>query len=142
MSRSGPLENLTGNRAATSADSVDPALRGRTYTIPFDRVWSAIIALADGGMKGWRVTRADPSSGVIEAEAETRFRKRVDDIRFRIGLDSAGWTRLDLVSASRSAGADFGVNRRRIRTFLTHLDRKLSSTPRSESAPLPSDAQL
>lgn len=142
MSGPGPIRNLTANRAATDPDSIDPALRGRTYSIPFDRIWSAIIALADGGMHGWRVLRADASGGVIEAEAETRIRRRVDDVRVCIGLDPAGWTRVDVVSASRTAGADFGANRRRIRDFLARLDRQLSSASVRSATSHPVDLPL
>ena len=138
VSSSSPLGRWTAHRAATDPESADPALRGRTYAIPFDRVWSAIIAIADGGANGWRVLRADASEGVIEAESETRFRKRIDDVRIRIGLDDGGWTRVDLVSASRTNRADLGSNRRRIRDFLRRLDERLASTGnRTESVTNP-----
>lgn len=148
MAGSRIVRMLTENRARTDPSAQDPALRGRTYAIPFDRVWSAIIALADGGLDRWRVVRADASAGTVEAEARTRFRNFVDDVRIRIGLDREGWTRLDMESASRVGRGDLGANRRRIRRFLLALDGRLgvvggetatgpvtASTPRHEQVP-------
>ena len=120
---------LTENEAATDPESPDPALRGRTYAIPFDRVWNGVIRLAHGGLRGWDVIRADDEEGVIEAEATTRVLRFVDDVEIRIRLDPNAQTRVDMTSASRKGKADLGTNRRRIRSFLRELDREIEARP-------------
>ena len=53
--------------AETSPDERDPRLRGRTYAIPFDRVWEAARALASGGLRRWQIIESDDYEGVIRA---------------------------------------------------------------------------
>lgn len=124
MTGSGLLRGLTRNRAATDVGSDDPRLRGRTYSIPFERVWQAALALARR-RRGWTVTAADDVEGEIRAEARTPLRF-VDDVTIRVSLDADAQTRVDLVSASRVGRGDLGKNARRINRFLRALDRSLS----------------
>jgi hypothetical protein len=123
------IRALTRNRASTDPASDDPALRGRTYAIAFDRVWQAALELADGGLRGWSLSEADDQAGVLRAEATTRIFRFVDDVRVRVGLDADGQTRVDVMSASRKGKGDLGTNRRRIVRFLAALDRKLDASP-------------
>ena len=58
------LTGLRGNHAATEVDALDPALRGRTYAIPFETVWQAVVGLAGGGLRGWSIESADDQIGV------------------------------------------------------------------------------
>jgi hypothetical protein len=120
---------LTANVAETSTDAEDPRLRGRTYAIPFEDVWRAALSLADGGLRGWRVTSADDREGVIVAEAKTLMLRLVDDVRIRIGLDPDAQTRVDALSVSRVGRVDFGTNARRIARFCRRLDRQLGRLP-------------
>ena len=55
----GLIRGLTQNRAETSPTAEDRRLRGRTYAIPFETVWSAALALAGPGP---RATGALPRS--------------------------------------------------------------------------------
>lgn len=120
---------LTRSRARTHPGDPDPRLRGRTYAIPFDRVWEGAVKLAGQGLPRWTVILADDQAGVLEAEARTLMFRFVDDVRVRIGLDENGQTRVDLESSSRKGKADLGTNARRIGRFLRKLDQVLEPGP-------------
>ncbi|HEU0055104.1 MAG TPA: DUF1499 domain-containing protein [Longimicrobium sp.] len=112
------------NHASTSPDAASPKLRGRAYGIPFARVWEAVLATAEARPR-WTVTGTDPRRGEVTAEARTILWRFVDDVTIRVSLDDHGLTRVDLASASRLRGYDWGVNARRIARFLHALDRRL-----------------
>lgn len=114
---------LTDNVAATRSGHEDARLRGRTYAIPFEDVWSAACALASGGLRGWRLVACDDDSGVIEAESKSTLRRRVDDVVIRICLDQDAQTRVDARSAARKGYGDGGRNARRLNRFFRRLDR-------------------
>ena len=123
------VRNLTENTAETDPHADDPRLRGRTYAISFDRVWTAALELADGGLSRWRVVESDDQEGTIHAESKTLVFRFVDDVHIEVGLDENGQTRVDLRSASRVGKADLGRNPRTIGTFLKRLDRALDARP-------------
>ncbi len=125
MSLPAPWRGLTENAARTEAASPDPRLRGRTYAIPFERVWRAALALA-AEPPGWRVVGADDLEGVIRAETTSRLFHRLADVQIRVTLDENAQTRVDARSASRTARADLGANARRLRRFFRRLDRALA----------------
>jgi uncharacterized protein (DUF1499 family) len=112
-------------RASTSPDAANPRLRGRVYAVPFARVWDAALEVARGRPR-WEVKDADARTGEIVAEARSRLWRFIDDVRVRVTLDEAGMTRVDVSSASRAGGYDFGTNARRIARFLHALDRRLT----------------
>lgn len=114
---------LTSSVAATRVAHEDVRLRGRTYGIPFEDVWTAAHDLAAGGMRGWRVVTVDDEDGVIEAEATTPLRRRIDDVVIRIRLDEDAQTRVDARSAARQGRFDGGRNARRLGRFFRALDR-------------------
>lgn len=126
---------LTRNEAATAPDAEDPRLRGRTYAIPFDRVWRTAITLVNGGLRGWTLIDADDFEGVIRALSRGRLRNRHYDLVIRITLDQDAQTRVDAHSKSRSGRADFGANARRIERFFTALDRGLAQEPAGAGGP-------
>lgn len=113
------------SKAETSPDHVSPRLRGRTYAIPFEQVWQAARALAGGGLRGWSIIEEDDYEGVITAESRTLVWRFVDDVVIRIVLDHDAQTRVDMTSASRKGGIDFGTNARRISKFFRALDSRL-----------------
>lgn len=117
---------LTENRAATRPDHPDLRLRGRTYPIPYDRVWREALRLA-ATRRTWTVERADDREGVIEAVARTPVFRFSDDVEIRIGLDENAQTRVDMRSESRKGKADLGTNARRVRRFFRHLDERLEA---------------
>ena len=125
---SGLWTALTRNGALTNRKSPDAALRGRTYTIPFDRVWNAALLLAGGELKGWRVVHHDDQGGHISAVVPKRLLGQPADVLVTVRLDEDGQTRVDVESTSRNAKRDWGSNRRRIHRFLAALDGKLGAT--------------
>lgn len=116
------------NRAETDPSSPDPRLRGRTYAIPFDRVWTETLEIADSS-RGWTILHADDLAGVLRCESRTFILRRVDDVFVRVSLDENAQTRVDVISRSRSTQHDLGANARRIRGFFKKLDRRLQVTP-------------
>lgn len=123
------VKGLTNNRAETDPRATDRRLRGRTYAIPFDRVWREAVALAQGGLPRWSLVSADDLTGVIRARALTRLFKKVDEVRVRVSLDENGQTRVDLVSTSLQRKRDLGSNARHIGRFLDELDARLRAAP-------------
>ena len=123
------LRSLTENQAATDPRSADGRLIGRTYAIPFERVWQASLALCRGGLRGWSVLSADDQRGVIEAVSRTLLTGREDDVRVAIQLDENAQTRVDLWSGAQKNRANLGRNRRVIGRFLRRLDRSLEAKP-------------
>lgn len=121
---SGMARALTGRGAATDASSDDPRLRGRTYAIPFERVWQGALGLAQR-LRGWTVHSSDDIEGTIRAEVRS-FLGFTDDVVIHVTLDPDGQTRVELVSEARAGhGGDLGRNARRIGRFLRALDKRL-----------------
>jgi uncharacterized protein (DUF1499 family) len=118
---------LTENSAQTSEEAEDPRLNGRTYMIPFAKVWDEIIDMIESKRR-WTLVRADEGSGLIHAEATTRVLRFVDDVRFKLKLDQNALTRVDMWSTSRVGKGDLGTNTRRIGRFYRELDRRLGLT--------------
>jgi uncharacterized protein (DUF1499 family) len=116
---------FTQNRAHTDPASEDHRLSGRTYAIPFDRVWTESVHVARKRMWGWTVTTEDHQLGVLEAESVTLILRFVDDVHVSVGLDDNGQTRVDVTSASRIGWGDLGRNPRTIGKFIRKLDRAL-----------------
>lgn len=123
------------DRVSTRPDHEDPVLRGRTYSIPFDPVWRAAVELAGRGLPRWSVVREDDGPGVIHAEVKPLLWGENSDVLLRIGLDGNGQTRVDMVASSRGKGRDWGVSRRRVVSFFTALDRRLSASPEQIVSP-------
>ena len=121
----GLLHAFTRNRAWTDAEAEDERLRGRSYPVPFARVWDAALRAA-AAMPGWTVVSSDPRAGEIVARARTRLWGFTDDVWVRLSLDGDGQTRVDMASASRAGRGDLGTNARRIARFLHALDARLS----------------
>lgn len=119
-------KGLSQNSAQTHEDFEDPRLRGRTYLVPFAKVWDEILAMIETDPR-WKLVRADEGTGLIRAEATTRWLGFVDDVRFKIKLDQNALTRVDMWSASRRGKGDFGTNARRIARFYRDLDRRLEA---------------
>ncbi|MFO8175531.1 MAG: DUF1499 domain-containing protein [Longimicrobiales bacterium] len=116
---------LTRNRVETHPLHQDPGLRGRTYAIPFSRVWKEAEAMASGDLRGWEILEADEDRGLIRAEATTSVFRFVDDVEIRLSLDENGQTRVDMTSGSRVGKGDLGKNARRVRSFFRALDRRI-----------------
>jgi hypothetical protein len=125
----GILRGLTENRAATDPTSTDRRLRGRTYAIPFEAVWSAAIRLASGELRGWSLSSADDQEGVIEGSAKPLLFGGPSEVRIEIGLDENAQTRVDAWSNSGGTRGDLGRSRRTLGRFFRALDRGLAAGP-------------
>jgi len=125
---SGALQGLAGRSAETHPHAEDARLRGRTYAIPFDRVWSTAEALARNGSR-WRLVSSDDQEGVLVTEVQTLLSRRIGDARIEIGLDDNGQTRLDVRVVMRGARRDLGASTRIVHSFLQRLDASLQVRP-------------
>ena len=126
---SGALKGFTGRSAETDPHAQDARLRGRTYAISFDRVWSATVAAVSGGSPRWNVLSADDQTGVIHAEVRTLVSRRAADARIEIGLDDNGQTRLDMRVVMRGKRGDLGGAARIVGSLTKHLDSTLQARP-------------
>jgi uncharacterized protein (DUF1499 family) len=99
-------------------------MRGARLEHAFAEVWRAAVLLARSQPR-WHVVETDPAAGRIVAESTSRMWKFVDDVVIDLSLDENGFTRVDVSSHSRKGRFDFGVNGRRIRSFLRKLERAL-----------------
>lgn len=124
---SGLGKDTGGGGAVTDPWSSDPRLLGRTYAIPFERVWMGALRLADGGLPRWRMLQEDDQRGVILAVATSAVRKRVADVHITVGLDLNGQTRVDLRARARDAKDSPRHSVRCIDTFLRHLDQQIEA---------------
>lgn len=121
------LDGLKENRVVTYPQSPDPRLRGRTYAIPFEKVWQGLLGLGGGGLKGWVIESADDQHGLIRATVRGGALRPEIAVRIDVGLDENGQTRVDLIAATRTEGAALGRSRRVIGSFTQNLDRKLGA---------------
>jgi hypothetical protein len=124
-------DGLLNNQAETHPEHLDPRLRGRTYAIPFARVWAAALEIASRELPGWTVLEADEDLGVLKAESQAPVLRFVDDVELRMSLDENGQTRVDMTSESRVGSSDLGKNARRIRRFFRILDQKIGAGPKT-----------
>lgn len=111
----------------TDPAAADPRLRGRTYAIPFDRVWRSALALAGGELGGWSLVRADDRAGVIEAVRKLLLRKERDRVVVEIGLDENAQTRVDLRCVREGARPAVRSHARLADHFCRALDRALGA---------------
>ena len=123
------MERLKGREARTDANADNVDLRGRTYAIPFATVWDEAVALAGGGLRGWRMVSQDEDSGSIVAHVDGGVVPLASRVEISIRLDDNAQTRVDASARSGSAGFHLGVNTRRIRRLLRFLDRALAAEP-------------
>ena len=113
------------NRAETGKTPEYPDLQPLTVALPPSRVFEAALAVARS-LPRWTVVKADPATGVIEAEARTRLWRFVDDVTIRIA-GQGGRSTVSVLSASRVGKGDLGQNARNIRAFLDALRRALGA---------------
>ncbi|MGI9627270.1 MAG: DUF1499 domain-containing protein [Longimicrobiales bacterium] len=118
---------LTTGEVATGPQQEDPELAGRTYAIPFGRVWDAVVRLSAGGLSGWKMIRWDDDAGLVEAEVHGPLFRLPADVTVRVVLDENAQTRVDLTARRRGRGRDLGTGSRRIRRFVRALDERLEA---------------
>lgn len=120
---------LTVSQTTTDPTSPDVRLRGRTYAISFDRVWTAALRLADGGLRGWYVVHADDQWGNVRAVSRSLVLKRPLDVTVRVRLDENAQTRVDVQTRASEGKGDLGRGPRLIARFFKRLDRTLGAKP-------------
>lgn len=120
----GPGGVLSGNSASTAPGHEDARLRGRTYSVPFDMVWRAVLRIVKRRQR-WEFTAADDASGTISVEMRSRVIGMPAELTVRIALDRNAQTRVDARAVSKAAKTDFGMNARRIAALLRELDDEL-----------------
>lgn len=123
----GPSGGPPPGRVETSPAARDPRLRGRTFAIPFERVWSAALLLAAEEMPRWEVTSWNDRTGTIQAYAERgRLQKSRDEVKITVKLDEYAQTRLDIAVVSKKGES---AAAQRIDEFIKALDRRLKPDP-------------
>jgi hypothetical protein len=118
-----------GAQTSTDPHAEDERLRGRTYTIPFDRVWGAARALTDGGLRGWTLESADDQMGKLAARSLTLLRRNVDDVVVTVRLDENAQTRVDVHCSRSDSATPPRRHHRVIGRFFRALDQKLNLGP-------------
>jgi hypothetical protein len=119
------LRGLVSNGARTAPDAGDERLRGRTYPVPFDRVWRAALGLAGGRLERWDLLEADDEQGLIRSAVEKRLLAPAGEVTIRITLDADAQTRVDALAIAPGRWADLGAGARRLVRFFRALDRAL-----------------
>lgn len=114
--------DLTTNRAATSIDSSDPALRSLVLPASVDQVKEAINRFAEQN-DAWTCDAIDTTSATattLSLVRKTRWLRFADDVQVFLQATDRG-TRVEVASESRVGKADFGQNPRNIRELLRAL---------------------
>jgi hypothetical protein len=119
------LAGLRSSQATTDVEALHPALRGRTYAIPFETVWQGVVSLAGGGLRDWSIASADDQIGVVTAHARGGLLRPAIDVRISVRLDHNAQTRVDIFARTYGERHDLGRSRRLIARFTRQLDRKL-----------------
>lgn len=113
----------------TGAGPVAAELKGRTYAIPFDTIWQALITLASGRLRGWTIVFEDAHVGVIEAEMRNLMRPVPGKAVISMALDANAQTCVDLVVEATDETGDTETNRRRLWRLVNALDHMLRVQP-------------
>ncbi len=133
-------KGFAGQDVRTSADSDNPGLVGRTYAIPFGTVWDAIVALAGGGLKGWKIARWDDQIGLVAADVTSWPIPLAATVLISVKLDADGQTRVDMSIRNVADEGRLPINQRRIDRFFRELDRSLAVRPEQVLAARPHTA--
>lgn len=110
---------------------------GRTYSVPFARVWDAIVAQIQERTR-WRLVHSDEGLGLLTVTCRSLLQRRVDDLAIWVSLDENGFTRVDLRSGPRATekhpdGPVKPYHRKRIASLLGSLDDQLGPQARLSS---------
>jgi hypothetical protein len=128
-SASGPASGPSRARVrlSTSRDVGEGILKGRSYGIPFDRVWNTALALVREGVAGSRLLHADDIRGILEAEGGAWLGGAPDEVWIRISLDENVQTRVDVDLIATSGLWIAPIRHRwRLARLLAQLDARLN----------------
>lgn len=109
--------------AAPAGFSPKPDIETRAYDVPAPALYAAVTKLAEGWPRTYKLVRYDE---VREATyvARSRILNFPDVIEVKVSAKGTGST-LVIYSASRYGDSDFGVNRKRVESWLAKLDEDL-----------------
>ncbi len=113
--------SFTDEYAAAQRESY-PDLAPMELSLPVPKAFELALSTARA-MPSWSIVWEDPSSGRIEAVAETRVFGFRDDIAIRVRSDGSG-SLLDIRSKSRDGKGDLGANNARIRAYFAAVERE------------------
>lgn len=119
-----------GRPADYTADMAEPQHRAFpdivpvTTPLPPAEAFKRALETARG-MPGWTIVDSNAERGRVEASDHSLFYGFTDDVVIRVTPNGAG-SRIDVRSKSRQGRGDFGVNARRVRSYLAALKQKLS----------------
>lgn len=121
--RNGIVHDEAPPEAREAARRAYPTLQPVLLDVPEDEAYGLALKAVEG--RGWRVLEAVPpkgrfGAGHIDAVAPTRVLALPDDVTIRI-RPASGQARVDIRSASRFAGVDFGENAARIQSLSDEL---------------------
>lgn len=122
-------KEVTSHADRPGAVAVDAALMGRTYAIPFDNVWQALVTLVSGRLRGWTIVFEDAHVGVIEAEVRNLVRPVPGKAVISMALDANAQTRVDIVVEASDETGDRKTNAHRLWRLVNALDRMLRVRP-------------
>ncbi len=97
-----------------------PDLAPMEISMPVGKAFELALRAART-MPDWDVVWNDPTSGRIEAVAETRVFGFKDDVAIRVRSDGSG-SLIDVRSKSRDGKGDLGANEARIRAYLAAVE--------------------
>jgi hypothetical protein len=116
---------FTVHDITTGESAAYPELRSRVYYAEVSRA----LAAAEQGMRrlaGWKLMGQDTDNAILEAEANTAYSPRPDDVTVYFFPLSHGQTRVTIRARSRSGLGDLGRNAMHIRTLQTAMDDRLN----------------
>lgn len=117
-------DNLAGVGTAGNWRKIHAEAYPGLATVTLDKPVAAVIAEAEALAKarGWKIAKADPAAGRLEATAYAAWIRFEDDVvlRARPAADGKG-TEVDMRSVSRVGVGDLGYNAERVRSFMNDL---------------------
>jgi hypothetical protein len=117
-------DNLAGVETVENWRAIHAGAYPDLATIVIDKPVAAVIADAEklAKEKGWKVARADPAAGRLEATAYAWWIRFEDDVVLRVRpLEGGARSEVDMRSFSRVGVGDLGYNANRVREFLKDL---------------------
>ena len=105
---------------------------GRVYASPFARVWDALHEEIRG-RRNWSLVHSDEELGLVTATCRSWRPWEVSHLTVWVRLDENALTRVDIRSWCRSSWTLPGGNRRRLRSLVSRLDRRLGVGARVET---------
>jgi uncharacterized protein (DUF1499 family) len=109
-----------GPDVAAQQTKAYPDIKTLALDMATDKAFSKALDIAKN--MSWEIVAAEPKEGRIEATATTFWMGYKDDIVIRIKAHDK-MSNVDIRSESRVGKSDFGVNAKRIRIFLSEMQK-------------------